>query len=154
MPTQFVSTYDLLPTKNSLATLFSSMEPSTGALPFCGPPLCTVGDVASSGLASDTYHAWTLIGLHNYFLYTGDLVFVQNVWKNYVSVVAKCIFPRSQTDQTKAVQFLENKLQPSGLINVSNTADWSLITRGGEDSEGNALYFKVQWFALTTYFSP
>ncbi|KAL5528784.1 hypothetical protein ACEPAF_7921 [Sanghuangporus sanghuang] len=111
VPVQLVSTNDLIPTKNSLATLFSLMDPTTGGLPYCGPPLCTIGDVATAGLMSDTYHAWTLIDL----------------WANY----------------TKAVQFLENKVQPSGLFNISNRPDWSVVTRGGENSEGNALYYKV-----------
>ncbi|KAL5507624.1 hypothetical protein ACEPAH_7080 [Sanghuangporus vaninii] len=127
VPTQLVSTNDLIPTKNALATLFSLMDPTTGRLLYCGPPLCTIGDVATSGLKSDTYHAWTLIGVHTYFIYTGDKSFLQDLWANY----------------TKAVQFLENKVQPSGLLNISDTADWSLLTRGGENSEGNALYYKV-----------
>ncbi|EJD02571.1 glycoside hydrolase family 78 protein [Fomitiporia mediterranea MF3/22] len=125
VPASFVSTGDLLPTKNSLATLYAYQDPATGGLPYCGPPLCAVG--GDVNVASDTYHAWALIGMYNYFLYTEDLPFLQNLWTNY----------------TKGVQFLENKVQPSGLINISDTADWSLVTRGGEDSEGNALYYKV-----------
>ncbi|KAL5523451.1 hypothetical protein ACEPAG_7624 [Sanghuangporus baumii] len=124
VPTQFVSTNDLIPTKNALATLFSLTNRTTGGLPYCGPPLCTI---ALTGLLSDTYHAWTLIGVYNYFIYTGDMSFLQDLWANY----------------TKAVQFLENKVQPSGLINITNRADWALVTRGGENSEGNALYYKV-----------
>ncbi|KAL5485523.1 hypothetical protein ACEPAI_8165 [Sanghuangporus weigelae] len=125
VPTQFVSTNDLISTKNALATLFSLTDRTTGGLPYCGPPLCTTGGIA--GLMSDTYHAWTLIGVHTYFIYTGDKPFLQDLWANY----------------TKAVQFLENKVQPSGLFNITNRADWSLVTRGGENSEGNALYHKV-----------
>lgn len=36
VPTQFVSTFDLLPTKNALATQFSAINPKTGALPESG----------------------------------------------------------------------------------------------------------------------
>ena len=86
VPAQFVSTNDLIPTKNSLATLFAFMDPNTGGLPYCGPPLCTIGDVATAGLASDTYHEWALIGVHTYVLYTGDMEFLQDLWANYVSV--------------------------------------------------------------------
>lgn len=39
VPTQFVSTNDLLPTKNALSTMFAAQNPTTGALPESGPPL-------------------------------------------------------------------------------------------------------------------
>lgn len=54
VPTQFVSTFDLIPTRNALSTMFANINPQTGALPESGPPL--------SQLGSDTYHCWTLIG--------------------------------------------------------------------------------------------
>ena len=76
VPTQFVSTLDLLPTKNALATMFSKINPTTGALPESGPPL--------SQLGSDTYHMWTIIGVHDYFLWSGDAEFVEQIWGNYV----------------------------------------------------------------------
>jgi hypothetical protein len=38
VPTQFVSTLDLLPTKNALTTQFSAINPKTGALPESGVP--------------------------------------------------------------------------------------------------------------------
>lgn len=59
------------------------MSPTTGAIPYCGPPLCTVGNIANQ--SSDTYHAWTLIGLYTYVLYSGDMEFLQDTWMNYVS---------------------------------------------------------------------
>ncbi|KAK7680793.1 hypothetical protein QCA50_016101 [Cerrena zonata] len=37
VPTQFVSTNDLLPTKNALSTMFAAIDPKTGALPESGP---------------------------------------------------------------------------------------------------------------------
>ncbi|KAG6864815.1 hypothetical protein C0991_007001 [Blastosporella zonata] len=86
VPTQFVSTNDLIPTRNALSTMFAAINPKTGALPESGPPLSQTG--------SDTYHAWTLVGTHNYFLYSGDIAWLQNVWANY----------------TKAVAFLEGKV--------------------------------------------
>ena len=54
VPAQFVSTNNLLPTKNALATMFAAQNAKTGALPESGPPLSQQG--------SDTYHMWTLIG--------------------------------------------------------------------------------------------
>ncbi|KZT25006.1 glycoside hydrolase family 78 protein [Neolentinus lepideus HHB14362 ss-1] len=119
VPTQFVSTNDLLPTKNALSTMFAAIDPITGALPESGPPLSQTG--------SDTYHAWTLIGTHNYYLYSGDMMWLQTVWTNY----------------TKAVQFLENKVDSSGLMNVTGLRDWARLGGGGHNSEGNALLYKV-----------
>ena len=69
VPTQFVSTNDLIPTKNALSTMFRLIDPKTGALDESGPPLSQKG--------SDTYHAWTLIGSHNYYLYSGDKAWLQ-----------------------------------------------------------------------------
>lgn len=76
VPTSFVSTNDLIPTRNALSTMFAAINPVTGALPESGPPL--------SQLGSDTYHAWTLIGTHNYYLYSGDIDWLQTIWTNYV----------------------------------------------------------------------
>lgn len=119
VPTQFVSTYDLLPTRNALSTMFSAINPKTGALPESGPPL--------SQLGSDTYHCWTLIGTHNYFLYSGDIEWLETIWPNY----------------TKAVAFLEGKVDSSGLMNVTGLRDWARLGGGGHNSEGNALLYKV-----------
>lgn len=77
VPTAFVSTNDLLPVKNALSTMFTNINPTTGALPESGPPL--------SQLGSDTYHGWTLIGTHNYYLFSGDVDWLETVWANYVS---------------------------------------------------------------------
>ena len=81
LPTQFVSTNDIVASKNSLIQLFTQMNPSTGALPYAGPPISN----SFNGVVSDTYHMWTLLGVYNYFLYSGDTDFLANVWTNYVS---------------------------------------------------------------------
>ncbi|KAI5119351.1 hypothetical protein M0805_004028 [Coniferiporia weirii] len=119
VPTAFVSTNGLTPVRNALSTMFAAEDPVTGALPESGPPLSQTG--------SDTYHAWTLIGTHNYYMYTGDTEWLQTVWTNY----------------TKAVQFLENKITPTGLMNVTGLRDWARLGGGGINAEGNALLYKV-----------
>ncbi|KAK7455854.1 hypothetical protein VKT23_010891 [Stygiomarasmius scandens] len=119
VPTQFVSTLDLLPTKNALATMFSKINPTTGALPESGPPL--------SQLGSDTYHMWTLIGTHNYYLYSGDIGWIEEIWGNY----------------TKAVAFLEGKVGSVGLMNVTGLRDWARQGGGGINAEGNAILYKT-----------
>ena len=121
VPTQFVSTNDLLPTRNALSTMFAAQDPRTGALPESGPPLSQTG--------SDTYHMWTLIGTHNYFLYSGDRAWLENVWPNY----------------TKAVDFVTNKVDASGLMNVTGLRDWARLGGGGHNAEGNALLYRVRF---------
>ncbi|KAJ6484860.1 Six-hairpin glycosidase [Mycena sanguinolenta] len=120
VPTQFVSTNDLIPTKNALATMLSNINPKTGALPESGPPLSQMG--------SDTYHCWTLIGTHNYYLYSGDLAWIQNIWANY----------------TKAVAFLEAKVDPKvALMDVTGLRDWARLGQGGFNAEANAIFYHV-----------
>ncbi|KAG6877286.1 hypothetical protein C0993_008843 [Termitomyces sp. T159_Od127] len=126
VPTQFVSTNDLLPTRNALSTMFAAIKPVTGALPESGPPLSQMG--------SDTYHMWTLIGTYNYFLFSGDTPWLESVWANY----------------TRAVSFLENKVDPStGLIDITGLRDWARLGGGGFNAEGNAIYYKVLTTAST-----
>ena len=119
VPTQFVSTNDLIASRNALSTLFSEINPITGELPMSGPPLSIQG--------SDTYHAWTLIGAYNYFLFSGDTEWLQTIWLNY----------------TKAVEFLEGKVDETGLMNVTGLGDWARQGGGGYNSEGNALLYRV-----------
>jgi len=100
--------------------MFSGINPVTGALPESGPPL--------SQLGSDTYHCWTLIGTHNYYLYSGDLAWVENLWSNY----------------TKAVAFLEAKVnKTNGLMDVTGLRDWARQGGGGFNAEGNAILYRV-----------
>ncbi|KAF9523611.1 Six-hairpin glycosidase [Crepidotus variabilis] len=119
VPTSFVSTNDLIPTRNALSTMFAAINPKTGALPESGPPL--------SQLDSDTYHMWTLIGTYNYYLYTADNAWLRNVWSNY----------------TKAVAFVEGKVDNSGLMNVTGLRDWARLGGGGHNAEGNAILYKT-----------
>ncbi|KAJ3822380.1 glycoside hydrolase family 78 protein [Lentinula raphanica] len=119
VPTQFVSTFDLIPTRNALSTMFANINPQTGALPESGPPL--------SQLGSDTYHCWTLIGSYNYYLYSGDDEWLNTIWANY----------------TLAVSFIEGKVDDSGLLNVTGLRDWARQGGGGHNSEGNAILYKV-----------
>ncbi|EKM52842.1 glycoside hydrolase family 78 protein [Phanerochaete carnosa HHB-10118-sp] len=126
VPTQFVSTNDLVPTRNALSTMFAATNPLTGALPESGPPLSQMG--------SDTYHMWTLIGAHNYVRFSGDTVWLSGVWANY----------------TKAVGFVLGKVDSSGLMNVTGLRDWGRLESGGHNAEGNALLYQVSCEFLST----
>jgi hypothetical protein len=116
-----VALNDLLPTKNSLTVMFTTQDPVSGALAYSGPPINAHG--------SDTYIAWSLIGTHNYYLYTGDLAFVQSVWANY----------------TKALSFLESQVDETGLADVPTSMqnDWGRDGGAGHNSVFNALLYRV-----------
>ncbi|KAF8060784.1 glycoside hydrolase family 78 protein [Lyophyllum atratum] len=118
--TELVALNDLLPTKNALAVMFSTQDPVTGSLQYSGPPINARG--------SDTYISWSLIGTHNYFLYTGDLDFVRSVWGNY----------------TKALAFLEGQVDSTGLMNVPQAFanDWGRDNGQGYNSAANAVMYR------------
>ena len=117
--TQFVSTNDVVSTKNALITLYA-LQNAAGALPYSGPP-------ENSLSISDTYHAWTLIGTYTYVLYSGDFEWLQSVWSNY----------------TRGVQYLTSLVDDTGLVNVQSSLDWGRTGMSGHNSEANALYYKV-----------
>ncbi|KAH9832466.1 Six-hairpin glycosidase [Rhodofomes roseus] len=119
LPTQFVSTNDLVTTRNALDTLYA-MQSASGALPYSGPPI-------SATAGSDTYHAWTLVGTYTYVLYSGDFAWLQHVWSNY----------------TRGVEYLAEKVDETGLLYVTGVLDWGRIGQGGNNAEANALYYKV-----------
>ncbi|KAF9073410.1 glycoside hydrolase family 78 protein [Rhodocollybia butyracea] len=119
--TELVSTFDLQSSQNSLLVMFSTQDPTTGALQYSGPPINAVG--------SDTYICWSLIGTHNVYLYTGDLNFVEQVWANY----------------TFALSFLQSQVDETGLMNVpvSFSNDWGRVDGQGHNSAANALLYQT-----------
>ncbi|KAJ7643589.1 glycoside hydrolase family 78 protein [Roridomyces roridus] len=119
--TELVALNDLEPTKNALTVMFTTQDPTTGALQYSGPPINAHG--------SDTYISWSLIGTHNYFLYTGDLGFVKTVWANY----------------TRALAFLESQVDETGLADVPTAFenDWGRDGGAGHNSAFNALLYRT-----------
>ena len=75
---------------------------------------------------------WTLIGTYNYYLYSGDIDWLQTVWENY----------------TRAVAYVESKVDSSGLMNITGLRDWGRLGQGGHNAEGNAILYKVVPFTL------
>ncbi|KAF9456654.1 glycoside hydrolase family 78 protein [Collybia nuda] len=119
--TELVALNDLLPSKNSLLVMFSTQDPVTDSLQYSGPPFNAVG--------SDTYICWSLIGAHNYYLYTGDLDFVKTVWGNF----------------TKALSFMESQVDATGLVNVPEafSKDWGRVGGQGYNSAANAVMYRA-----------
>ncbi|MEV6841826.1 trehalase family glycosidase [Actinoplanes sp. NPDC051411] len=119
--TAYASTDDLLAVRNSLTTMYNSQQPS-GELPYGGPEFNFFG--------SDTYHLWTLIGTHTYYLDTADKTWLDGIWAKY----------------QRGVNFITAKIDGNHLLNVSGTNDWARGGQGGENIEANALLYR----ALTT----
>ncbi|KAF9440931.1 glycoside hydrolase family 78 protein [Macrolepiota fuliginosa MF-IS2] len=119
--TELVALNDILPSKNALLVMFSTQDPVTGSLQYSGPPINAKG--------SDTYIAWSLIGAHNVWLYTGDLDFVITVWANY----------------TRAIAFLEGQVDETGLMDVPQafSNDWGRDGGQGHNSAANVMLYQA-----------
>jgi len=105
---------------NALETIFYYQNASTGEFPFAGP------DTASfrSGSQSDTYHAWSLITMRNYALFSGDQTWLDRHWSNI----------------SRGVEFIVGNLDAeTGLQNQTQTNDWGRQGGGGFNSVLNAL---------------
>ena len=118
--TAYVSTGDTLSVTNDLNTLFANQS-SAGALPYAGPE----GDLGN--IFSDTYHLWTLIGVIDYYLYSGDRSWIISHWPQI----------------KKAVAFSTAKIGADGLLSVNLPLDWGRDVSGGEEISANALLFQV-----------
>ncbi len=117
--TAFLTTGDTLSMKNDLDTLFAGQD-SAGCLPVAGPEFGALP-------ISDTYHLWTLIGVTNYFLYSGDRSWVISHWPQI----------------KKAIAFSTAKIGAHGLLSVDLVSDWGRQVWGGEEISANALLFQV-----------
>lgn len=119
--TELVALNDLLPSINGIRVMFSTQDPITGALQYSGPPINAKG--------SDAYIAWSLIGTHNAWLYTGDIEFVTSIWANY----------------TKALAFLESQVDETGLMDVpaAFSQDWGREGGQGHNSAANVLLYRA-----------
>ncbi|SCE21409.1 alpha-L-rhamnosidase [Streptomyces sp. DvalAA-14] len=117
LPTEYASTDDIASTKNALNSLYQHQNSSTGELEYGGPAVNFYG--------SDTYHTWTLIGTASYYTYSADKAWLDSVWTRYKLGMA----------------FITAKIDGTGLLNVTGTADWARGGQGGENIEANALLY-------------
>ena len=123
----FVSTNDMITVQNALDSLFILQKPN-GALPYAG-----YADTPSTGgVFSDTfsftYHLYSLIGLYNVYMFTGDASYLSSHW-----------------DQFKlALNYSLSMVDSSGLANVTTSADWLRFGMGAHNIEANAiLYYTI-----------
>jgi hypothetical protein len=118
VPTAFVSTNNLEPVKNSLQSLLDLQDSSTGLLPYAGAPFNRLGPLLPGGDVSFTYNMHTLIAVYDYYLFTGDLDWIQNRWKAFKAGLEFCLV----------------HIDDTGLLNVTTTTDWLRVGMGGHVS--------------------
>ena len=116
VPTAYASTNDMESVRNTLTSLFNRQRTS-GELPYSGLPFDLWG--------SDTYHLWTLYVSTVYYNYSADRAWLDSTWSRF----------------TNGMNFIINKIDGSGLLNVTNTADWARGGQGGNNIQANALMY-------------
>ena len=119
VPGVVVSTNDVISIENSLNSLFDLQAPD-GHLPYAGRPFPSI--------ISFTYHLYTLVGVADHYMYTGDLAYVQGLWNKW----------------KLALSWSLSHIDSSGLMNVTSGADWLRFGMGGHNIEANAiLYYTI-----------
>ena len=113
-----VSTLDLVSIRNSLDSLFG-FQSNTGLLPYAGYP------IGMFDVLSFPYHLHVLIGVANYFLWSGDRSYLHSKW------------PRWKLGMEFAIQQVDS----TGLANVTTSYDWLRFGMGGHNIEANAILF-------------
>lgn len=84
-----------------------------------GPPLNFYG--------SDTYHMSSIIGTYEYMLHSTDTAFLTSNWAKI----------------SLAINWIAGKIDSTGLLDVTGTADWGRYIQGGHNTEANALMYKT-----------
>lgn len=126
VPTGYAALAETQAAKSSIVTLFNHQH-ADGHLNWSGPPW-------NLDPGSDTYHLWTLHGTYLTYLYSGDKTWLDSVWPKYKT----------------ALTYIIGKIDPSGLLNVTGTADWGpRVGQGGQNIEANSLLYAVLGGAAT-----
>lgn len=99
------------------------LQTAEGILPYAGMPFFSI----LNGRLSYTYHLHSLIGIHTYYIYTGDQAWLSRYW-----------------DQFKlGLTWSLSKIDGSGLYNLTDSADWCRSGIGGHNIEANAILYYV-----------
>lgn len=107
--------------RNALETVFYYQNSSTGEFPFAGPDTASF---RSNPFQSDTYHAWSLISMYNYAMFSGDQSWLDVHWGNI----------------TRGIEFIVESLDSvTSLQNQTQLNDWGRQGTGGFNSALNAL---------------
>jgi hypothetical protein len=107
---------------NALETLFYYQNATTGLLPFAGPATGSF----RNGAKSNTYHAWALIAIYDYAIYSNDKSWLELHWGNI----------------TRGVENIVTRLDPQiGLQYQEHQNDWARRNTGNFNSALNALNY-------------
>lgn len=112
VPAVAVSTKDLISVRNALDSLFA-LQGAEGNLPYAGTPFNELG------INSATYHLYTLIGIHDFYHFTGDLDFLKSYWARW----------------KQAMEFSLKSVDDTGLMYVTIPDDWLRFGMGGHNIE-------------------
>ena len=113
-----VTTSDLISIRNALDSLFK-LQSANGQLPYAGYPFNELG------IVSFTYHLYALIGVANFYHWSGDQAYLESQWDGWKSGME---WAAAQIDET-------------GLANVTASADWLRFGMGGHNIEANSILF-------------
>ena len=113
-----VSTLDLISVRTALDSLFA-LQSITGMLPYVGSPIGVLG------IVSFTYHLYGLIGVVNYYQWSGDRSYVHAKWAGWKS----------------GMEWAIQQIDLTGLANVLTPFDWLRFGMGGHNIEANAILF-------------
>ena len=92
-------------------------------MPYAGVPFGSLINAFSF-----TYHLYSLIGLNDYYLYTGDIDYLSANWNSF----------------KLGLNYSLSMIDSSGMANVTSPADWLRFGMGGHNIEANAiLYYTI-----------
>lgn len=118
IPAAYAAFDDTESARNALTTLYQHQR-DTGELPYSGPMMNKYG--------SDTYHLWTLAATWDYYNYTGDRRWLDQVWDGY----------------KRGIDFSTAKLSDRGLLSITGTSDSVRILEKGENLIANVLLWRA-----------
>ncbi|KAI0724316.1 bacterial alpha-L-rhamnosidase domain protein [Cerioporus squamosus] len=118
VPAIAVTTLDLISIRNALDSLFN-LQAASGQLPYAGYPF------NERGVVSFTYHLYTLIGVANYYHWSGDQSYLDDKWAGWKS----------------GMEWATQQIDSTGLANITASADWLRFGMGGHNIEANSILF-------------
>ncbi|KAI8995346.1 bacterial alpha-L-rhamnosidase domain protein [Trametes punicea] len=121
-----LTTLDLISIRNSLDSLFN-LQSTSGMLPYAGYPFNEMG------LVSFTYHLYGLIGVANFYLYSGDKVFLDGKWPAW----------------KLGIEWAVQQIDSTGLANVTAPNDWLRYGMGGHNIEANSILYYTLTVGVT-----
>ncbi|KAI0735418.1 bacterial alpha-L-rhamnosidase domain protein [Earliella scabrosa] len=113
-----VTTFDLISIRNALDSLFK-LQNANGQLPYAGVPF------NERGIVSFTYHLYALIGVANFYHWSGDQSYLDAKWAAWKA----------------GMEWAAQQIDATGLANITAPADWLRFGMGGHNIEANSILF-------------